>query len=199
MPYRGSENYVWFGYADDLAVTADSKEKLQVASDLLYGLLKRFGLVVSLDKTKTMILNYQGKDEDYPSVVVHMDGKPIENVKNFVYLGTIITFNEPGTSDKELDRRIGLAHGKFTELKKLLCNYHLALSIRMKFYDTYVRSRLCYCCETWTLTSTQYSRIDRVHMGFLRRMVRGGMSRLTSKEEIERARKEGTAENINWA
>ena len=41
--------------------------------------------------------------------------------------------------------------------------------------------------------------MDRVHMGFLRRMVRGGMSRLTSKEEIEKARKEGTAENINWA
>ena len=199
VPYRGIENYVWFGYADDLALTANSKEKLQVASDLLYGLLKRFGLVVSLDKTKTMVLNYQGKDEDYPSVVVHMDGKPIENVKHFVYLGATIAFNEPGTSNKELDRRIGLAHGKFTELKKLLCNYHLALSIRMKFYDTYVRSRLCYCCETWTLTSTQYSRMDRVHMGFLRRMVRGGMSRLSSKEAIEKAKKEGTTENINWA
>ena len=46
IPYRGTENYAWIGYADGPAVTAESKEKLQLASDLLFGLLKRFGLVV---------------------------------------------------------------------------------------------------------------------------------------------------------
>ena len=30
-------------------------------------------------------------------------------------------------------------------------------------------------------------------------MVQGGCHRLSSKEAIEKARKEGTAENINWA
>ena len=146
-----------------------------------------------------MIINYKGKDEDYPSIIVCINGRPIENVRKFVYLGSTVTYNEPGTPTKELDIRIGLAHSKFAELKKLLCNYHLAIGIRMNFYNTYVRSRLCYCCETWTLTSTQYSRMERIHMGFLRRMVRGGMCRVSSNEKIEQAKKERTTEKINWA
>ena len=153
--------------------------------------------MISIEKTKTMILNYKGNIDDYPSVIIHIDDNPIDNVKQFTYLGAISTHNEPGTSHKELDTRIGQAHGKFAELKKLLCNYHLKLHIRMKFYNTYVRSRLCYCCETWTLTSMQYQRLESVHMRFLRRMVRGGMSRVSSKEEIEKAKKENDQE-INW-
>ena len=43
----------------------------------------------------------------------------------------MISYSDPGTSEKELDRRIGMAHGKFAEMKKVLCNYHLKLSIRM--------------------------------------------------------------------
>ena len=199
IPYCGVENYLWIGYADDLVLTAESQESLQVATDLLAELLKKFGLVISIDKTKTMILNFKGSEEEYPSTLVQIDNKPIENVKLFVYLGSTITYNEPGTATKELDRRIGLAHGKFAELKHVLCNYHLRLNIRMKYYNTYVRSRLCYCCETWTLTKTQYERMESIHMRFLRRMVRGGMSRVTSKEDIEAAKKDKTTEHINWA
>jgi hypothetical protein len=199
IPYCGVENYLWIGYADDLVLTAESQESLQRATNLLAELLKKFGLVISIEKTKTMILNFKGSDEEYPSVLVHIDSKPIENVKLFVYLGSTITYNEPGTPTKELDRRIGLAHGKFAELKNVLCNYHLRLNIRMNYYNTYVRSRLCYCCETWTLTRNQYERMESIHVRFLRRMVRGGMSRVSSKDEIETAKKEKTAESINWA
>ena len=82
LPYRGTENYAWIGYADD-----ESKEKLQLASDLLFGLLKRFGLVVSLEKTKSMILNYKGKDEYYPPIIVYMNGKnPLKTSENLYIL-----------------------------------------------------------------------------------------------------------------
>ena len=124
---------------------------------------------------------------------------------HFTYLGTVISYNEPGTSGKELDRRIGQANSKFAELKKLLCNYHLSLNIQMKFYNTYVRSRLCYCCETWALTNSQYKRVEAVHTQFLRRIVRGGMARMSSQKEIDEAKaleKSGDnsgIENINWA
>ena len=162
IPYRGVEKYAWLGYADDLALTEDSKEKLQTTATVLSDLLQRFGLVISIDKTKTMILNFKGKSDEYPSELITINNVPIKNVTQFTYLGAIITYDEPGTSDKELDRRIGLAHGKFAEMKKLLCNYHLKLEIRMKFYNTYVRSRLCYCCETWTLTRKQYDKIEQI-------------------------------------
>ena len=75
----------------------------------------------------------------------------------------------------------------------------------MKFYNTYIRSRLCYCCETWTLTSKQYKRIETVHTQFLRRMVRGGMARMSSRKEIEVSKAATTIgdgsgmDSINWA
>ena len=106
---------------------------------------------------------------------------------------------------KALDRRTGMAQSKFAEMKIVLCNYHLALKVRMKFFNTNIRSRLCYCCETWTLTAKQFKRLETVHTQFLRRLVRRGMARLSSRKEIEqiqRSMKAGntTQENgINWA
>lgn len=150
-----------------------------------------------------MILNFKG--DEYPKNIVRINDNLIENVKDFTYLGAVITYSEPSTSNKEIERRIGLAHSKFAEMKKLLCNYHLKLSIRMKFYNTFIRSRLCYCCETWTLTQRQYERVDTVHTQFLRRMIRGGMARMSSRKEIEEASKrskeagDNSTEEINWA
>ena len=199
IPYRGVERYAWLGYADDLALATDTQEKLQTAADVLNDLLKRFGLVISIDKTKTMILNFKGKKEDYPEHLITINNIPIENVTEFIYLGATITYNEPGTSEKELDRRIGSANRKFAEYKKLLCNYHLKLGIRIKFYNAYVRSRLCYCCETWTLTQSQFDKVERAHIQFMRRMVRDGLARMSSKKEIELAKSENNMERINWA
>ena len=150
---------------------------MQKAANVLENLLHRFGLTISIDKTKTMIFNWKGAE--YPESIITINNVHIENVAQFVYLGSVISYSEPGTSDKELDRRIGMAHGKFAEMKKVLCNYRLKLNIRIKFYNTYIRSRLCYCCETWTLTKTLYERIEKVYMQFLRRMVRGGSHLVT--------------------
>ena len=167
-----------------------------MVANILSNILQQFGLVISIDKTKTMILNFKG--DEYPSSLITINDLPIENVAQFTYFGAVISYYEPGTSDKELDRRIGLAHSKFTELKKLLCNYHIKLDIRMKFYQTYVRTRLCYCCETWTLTQKQYERVERVHIQFLRQMIRGGMARMSSRKEIENAKKNNESDKGHY-
>ena len=198
--YRGTATYEWLGYADDLVLPTSSIDHLQSAADILNELLSTFGLVISIDKTKTMILNYQG--DEYPESIITINNKPIDNVKEFVYLGTKITYMHPGTSDKELAMRIGMANGKFSSLKKLLCNHHIKLSIRIKYYEVYVRSRLCYCCETWTLTASQMDHIESAHTQLLRRMIRSGMNRISSKKEIKAAKeaaKDGEHIEINWA
>ena len=194
--YRGKGEFPWIGYADDLTLIAASEEDLQQSANILSDLLSRFGLVLSLDKTESMILNYQG--DDYPDTIISINNTQIKNVTHFKYLGSTKAYNEVGTCEKELKNRIGMAHGKFSEIKSLLCNYHLALRIRIRFYEVYVRSRLCYCCETWTLTQQQLQRIEATHMQFLRRMVRGGMERLTSKKRIKELKNEGNEDLINW-
>ena len=86
--YRGVGEYPWLGYADDLVLTAMSQSQLQCAADLLNELLETFGLVISIDKTKTMILNYKGAA--YPPSIVNISGKAIDNVEEFVYLGAFL-------------------------------------------------------------------------------------------------------------
>ena len=148
---------------------------MQQAANILSELLSTFGLVISIDKTKTMILNFKG--DTYSDHLIKINNINIENVKTFKYLVTNISYNEPGVADIELDNRIGMATSKFAQMKYLLCNYSIKLSTRIKFYDVYVKSRLTYCCETWTLTKTQYSKINSVHTNFLRRLIRGGLHR----------------------
>ena len=97
-------------------------------------------------------------------------------------MGTTITYNEPGVADIELDNRIGMATSKFAQMK-------------CKFYDVYVKSRLTYCCETWTLTKTQYSKINSAHTNFLRRLIRGGLHRKSSHADILNARKAASKGN----
>ena len=201
--YRGDGFYPWLGYADDLVLTADSQTQLQSAADLLDDLLTRFGLVISTDKTKSMILNFRGIE--YPESIVTISGIKIDNVKEFVYLGSLITYSDPGVPDAEVNRRIGMALGKFSQMKKVLCNYRIRLSIRIRFYEVYVRSRLTYACGTWTLSQKQYDRFDAAQINFLRRMIRTGMSRKSTNTEIKQARKNAKKvktddlENINWA
>ena len=200
--YGGVGEYPWAGYADDLTLVAGTAANLQLAANILADLLSRFGLVLSLDKTESMILNYQG--DDYPDNIT-IKQKKIKNVKTFKYLGAMLSYNEPGTSDAEISHRIGMANAKFASMKKLLCNYHLKLSTRVRFYEVYVRSRLCYCCETWTLTKKQLQQVETAHINFLRRLVRGGMNRKSSQKEINEAKKralKGDVEdlnNIDWA
>ena len=55
-----------------------------------------------------------------------INNTPIDNVEDFVYLGALIRYDSPGTSDKELSRRIGMAFSKFSSMKKILCNYKLS-------------------------------------------------------------------------
>ena len=69
--YRGRGEFPWLGYADDLTLIAATTENLQLAADTIADLLSRFGLVLSLDKTESMILNYQGSE--YPDNIISIN------------------------------------------------------------------------------------------------------------------------------
>ena len=88
----------------------------------------------------------------WPESLIDLAGEELENVSSFRYLGTIIEIASVWTSEKELSHRIALANGKFSSMKSLLRNYRLDLDIRVRLYEVYVRSRLCYLAETWNLT-----------------------------------------------
>ena len=166
----------WIGYADDLSLCFLDEKSLRHALTLLDKTFRRYHLDINIGKTKTMIFNFDRPDA-YPKSISSLEGKPIENVKLFRYLGSEIKHDEDYTGDAEINLRIDCAEGKFYQLGKKFMNFNIALSTRIKLLHSLVRSRLTYGCQIWTLTTRQKERIGSVYFSMLRKMVRGGYKR----------------------
>ena len=93
---------------------------------------------------------------------------------------------------KFLQHRIASATGKFSSLKKLLTDRRIGIQLRLRYLNSFVRSRLTYSAATWNLTESQIQELESVWCRFIRRMVPGGFRRgldlhmLYTNEEIYR-------------
>ena len=146
----GTVTMDWLGYADDLVLILETREDLQKALTLLDITLKRFKMEINVSKTKTMILNHQHLSDVYPTSIVKLNGKDVDNVEVFLYLGSKIKYNEPTTGNTELELRTNVS-----ELSKNFMNYKINLATRVKMLNVLVRSRLTYACQSWSVTKTQ--------------------------------------------
>jgi hypothetical protein len=173
----------WCGYADDLILFLLDQKGLQKATSLLNEVFHSFGLKINVSKTETMILNHQElSSEEYPESIVTLEGCPLNNVKEFKYLGANLHNEEPNTGEVELNHRIQLANCKFAEMSNLLQNHKIHLRTRVMFMNSFVRSRLTYSCQNWNLNQVQFDRLDVCYRRFLRRMIRGGFKRKSDSE-----------------
>ena len=93
QPYNGSHSVDWVGYAGDIEMFFENVENIQKCITLIDQIFKKFNLNINVSKTKTMIFNFNCNYENleqYPDTISSLNGKPIENVKSFKYLGDII-------------------------------------------------------------------------------------------------------------
>ena len=143
-------------FADDAALVAHSAQDLQTLLSQFASACSDFGLTISLKKTKVLS---QGTDIP-PSIKI--DGKDIENVKNFVYLGSSVASN--ASLDTEINCRIGKASGTFARLTaRVWDNPKLSIRTKSNVYCACVCSTLLYGSETWTLSSLQGKKINTFH------------------------------------
>ena len=176
-PARSELNLLWAGFADDVGLFFTSELDLVRGIKLLVEIFDEFDLHLSEKKTETMILNDPRDDDSYPKTLLNVNGHDLKNVKTFCYLGSRVKNDEPTTGDFEIESRINLAKGKFESLKHILCNQKLYMWIRMMFYNAFVRSRMTYACQTWTLTAKQMGDLNSADAYLKRRMIRNGFKR----------------------
>ena len=162
-------------YADDIVLFCEDVSELQSILDIYNTTFSRFGLTIASDKTKTMSFNVPEEHMAKQSLVT-LNGEPIENVRQFKYLGHMIS-NIPSTSSAFIHHQIASAYSKWNELKSVLTDKRIFLSTRVKFLEACVRSRLLYSVQAWQLNASELSKIETVWNGFLRRMVKGGFKR----------------------
>ena len=95
----GGRNINNLRYADDTVLLAETEEDLQKIVDQVKRESESFGLLMNAKKTKTMVFS---KNSNAPNTRIHIEGKLIEKVQTFTYLGALMT--EDGRSEKEIKR-----------------------------------------------------------------------------------------------
>ena len=165
----GNFDVNWIGYADDILVLFDDIASLKKGIHILNGTFKRFRLEVNPKKTKTMIMNQHLDNGEYPESIGQLEGKPLENVKNYRYLGCEIKYDEPTTGEAEINLRTDAADTKFYSLAKNMMNMKIDIKIRAIMLNSLVRSRLAYSCEAWHLTQRQLEKVSATYHGYLRK------------------------------
>ena len=183
-PLRGTTIVTHLCYADDLVFFCKTKEELQSILTILDEEFKRFGLIISTTKTKTMSFNVPDAVTESNSLV-SLNGTPIENVRLFCYLGHSIS-NEAVDSSALIIQRIASAFSKFNELKHVLTDKRIHLKTRVKFLTACVRSRLTFSVQACLLTAAETTKLKTVWMNFLRKLLRRGFQRVNVPPEARR-------------
>src|ERR1700733_229235 len=165
-------------FADDIDLMADSEKNLQELTDKVNNSSKRFGLKINEDKTKTMIIG-----KEHIDIRVKLEGKTLEQVTKFVYLGGLIT--EDGRCTADIRHRIILASAVFGKLDKIWKAKNISTRMKMRLYNTLVKSVLLYGSECWCLRKEDEKRLLVAEMSWLRR-IRGRSRREKIRNEITR-------------
>ena len=179
-PLRGYQILKWILYADDMVVFARTTEEAKNILQLVSDTCKRFGLTVSFGKTKTQVFH----DEELADkpFLFSVDGHEIENVREFTYLGHVIS-NSNQVNFTE--HRIARASAKFNELRTVLCDTDINLKSRRKILEACVRSRLLYGVSAWAPKEREIKQLETCWFRLLRTMVKGGWKRHESADESE--------------
>ena len=151
-------------YADDTALLATNANDLQKTLNAFLEYCKKWKLKVNSDKTKVIIFN--GNTNDYKKTFILGD-KPLENVKEYKYLGLTFTKqNKFKITKKDLTQRATKAiYFVLSKAKE----HSLPLDCKLKLFDSMVLPILLYGCEIWGYENLDI--IENIHINFLRRLL----------------------------
>ena len=74
----------------------------------------------------------------------------IEEVGSFVYLGSVVS--ESRGTEEDVASRIKKADGVFVQLYPVWRNIDISKEVKLRIFNTNVKSVLLYTCETWKTT-----------------------------------------------
>ena len=163
----GGKNITNVRYADDTALIADSEVKLQSLVDCLVRESNRKGLNVNISKTQVLVTS---KSNEQITANITIDGKRLEQVRRFSYLGSVLT--QDGRCDHDIRTRIVIAKEAFSRVRDLVTNTSISVGLRKRFIKAFVWSTLLYGCEAWNISKVMEKRIEAMEMWLYRRMLR---------------------------
>jgi hypothetical protein len=114
----------------------------------------KVGLKINEQKTKYMIAARNDTTIRHVGPSVAIGDKHFEVVKEFVYLGSLMT--PTNEESLEIHRRIQTANRCFFGLHKHQRSRHLSRHTKFTIHKTLIHTVLLYDSETWVLTNCSY-------------------------------------------
>ena len=170
-------------YADDVALLAGSANELQELLNRTQVASRERGLKLNVEKTKVMLISKNSNQEDFK---ITLEGETIEIVKEFKYLGTLITDNYDDT--KEIRRRIAIAKYATVSLNKIWKDKSISKRTKIRLPRSLVFAIATYASECWAMKKNDRARIHSFEIWAYRRLLRvSGQKRDQTKAYVRRS------------
>ena len=129
---------------------AESKEELKSLLMKVKEEGQKVGLKFSIQKTKIMASG--------PITSWQIDGKTVETVTDFIFLGSKITAD--GDCSHEIKRHLLLGSKAMINLDSILQSRDITLPTKVCLVKDMVFPVVMYGCESWTIKKAECRRID---------------------------------------
>ena len=111
-----------------------------------------------------------------------IDGKIVETVTDFIFLGSKITAD--GDCSHEIKRHLLLGRKAMTNLDSLLKSRDITLPTKAHLVKAMVFSVVMYGCESWTTKKAERRKIDAFELWCQRRLLRVPLTARRSNQSI---------------
>ena len=133
-------------YADDTTLMAKSEEELKSFLMKVKEESENVGLKLNIQKTKIMAPS--------PITSWEIDGKTVETVSDFIFLGSKITAD--GDCSHEIKRHLLLGREVMTNLDSILKSRDITLPTKVHLVNAMVFPVVMYGCESWTIKQGEH-------------------------------------------
>ena len=172
-------------YADDIVLIADTQERLQHAVNEWYEELRRKGMEINIDKSKTMRIS---KEEQLENLRIRCGEGTMQEVDSYEYLGTIIS--RDGKIDQEVLNRTRKTTSAYYEIcNTIVGKREISTKTKMQIYKSVIVPIAQYGTESLALMDKHRSKLTGAEMKYLRRTV--------GKTRRDRVRNERIREEVN--
>ncbi|KAK3549305.1 hypothetical protein QTP70_034532 [Hemibagrus guttatus] len=151
-------------YADDLGLLAHRHQDIQQKTEKLSEIASTIGLKVNNKKTQVLRKNVTS------NTPIAIDGTPLEDVQEFVYLGSKVTTD--GDCNKDINTRVSKANQAFAMLKPIWRTTSLSIHTKIKIFRSNVISVLLYGSECWKTTTAIEQKLEVFQNKCLRRILK---------------------------
>ena len=138
--------------ADDIVLLEENPEDLSGTIERLRNDCRPYGMMLNLSKTKTMVFGERNMEE-----TLEVNGEEIQNVEEFTYLGSTVTYDLD--CKKEMTLRFAKAKGVLMALGTIWKSKEISLMSKLATLRTCVFSTALYACEAWVVTAKIQRRI----------------------------------------